>query len=424
MSASTSPPPTSVNVLDGELVQGPQAAFPLPMEAPTTSTNGHYSTRSRSNSASGSRKSPSYSLETPATAMPSQPQTTATMFEVTAIPGPDQVPLPVGDFPLFHPQQHPIPLLFPPVPPPSLSHSVFIHSIPTSEHAAFALGTRSIDPLTGRTRTNLPIPVPNLTKKSRGRRVPTDGSAGAGRADGTDAARMHVCKVEGCGKAFRRGEHLKRHIRSIHTHEKPFPCAFPGCTKFFNRHDNLLQHLKVHEPRVEPEEEPEEEDEDAEIDQLEDDDEEPTPPPPPRGRARTATRTRATINEAPKRTLRPRKRRKVEGRGSASPSPEPEGDEDSPSFGLAHAISLQTQQLQQQRYSSPYNNGDGEYLDIRRRQQESASRGGGGGDDDFVQSLSMVTVFGHNFGAGEANEFGGPSDLRTPIRDVELVGPM
>lgn len=31
---------------------------------------------------------------------------------------------------------------------------------------------------------------------------------------------MYVCKVEECGKCFSRGEHLKRHIRSIHTHEK------------------------------------------------------------------------------------------------------------------------------------------------------------------------------------------------------------
>ncbi|KAJ6479306.1 hypothetical protein C8R47DRAFT_614272 [Mycena vitilis] len=119
-----------------------------------------------------------------------------------------------------------------------------------------------------RARTNLPIPVPNLIKKSRGRRVPvvaslaglaspsansasssapgsTPGSStngGAGDANGTAAGgggapnangagggirgddekskRLHICKVEGCGKCFHRGEHLKRHIRSIHTHEK------------------------------------------------------------------------------------------------------------------------------------------------------------------------------------------------------------
>jgi hypothetical protein len=92
---------------------------------------------------------------------------------------------------------------------------------------------RSVAPLP------VPIPVPNLTKKSRGRRVPTvasmecggrggkhrgchhlsrdgDGDAG-GKWGGT---RMYTCKVNGCGKCFARGEHLKRHVRSIHTYEK------------------------------------------------------------------------------------------------------------------------------------------------------------------------------------------------------------
>jgi hypothetical protein len=73
-----------------------------------------------------------------------------------------------------------------------------------------------------RSRVVLPLPVPNLTKKSRGRRVPTqDGTAISGTSD-TDTmdVRMYVCKVESCRKCFHRGEHLKRHIRSIHTHEK------------------------------------------------------------------------------------------------------------------------------------------------------------------------------------------------------------
>ncbi|OJA11878.1 hypothetical protein AZE42_03268, partial [Rhizopogon vesiculosus] len=98
-----------------------------------------------------------------------------------------------------------------------------------------------------RIRTAPPIPVPNLTKKSRGRRVPTavddttEGEAIEGRK-----GRVYVCKVEDCGKCFSRGEHLKRHIRSIHTHEKPFDCPHPTCDKRFNRNDNLLQHLRVH----------------------------------------------------------------------------------------------------------------------------------------------------------------------------------
>ncbi|KAJ6541548.1 hypothetical protein B0H19DRAFT_1173544 [Mycena capillaripes] len=45
------------------------------------------------------------------------------------------------------------------------------------------------------------------------------------------AARLYTCKVPGCGKCFARGEHLKRHVRSIHTYEKPHKCPYPGCGK-------------------------------------------------------------------------------------------------------------------------------------------------------------------------------------------------
>ncbi|KIY68259.1 hypothetical protein CYLTODRAFT_351688 [Cylindrobasidium torrendii FP15055 ss-10] len=85
----------------------------------------------------------------------------------------------------------------------------------------------------------LPTPIPNLTKKSRGRRVPT-------ADDDPHDKRMYACPAVGCGKCFHRGEHLKRHIRSIHTNDKPFRCEERNCGKYFNRHDNLLQHLKVH----------------------------------------------------------------------------------------------------------------------------------------------------------------------------------
>lgn len=86
--------------------------------------------------------------------------------------------------------------------------------------------------------------------------------------------RAYVCRVNGCGKCFQRGEHLKRHIRSIHTNDKrtfpilcfifffdmqmqmlmiyfipcflAFKCPHPGCTKDFSRRDNLLQHTTIH----------------------------------------------------------------------------------------------------------------------------------------------------------------------------------
>lgn len=70
-----------------------------------------------------------------------------------------------------------------------------------------------------------PIPVPNLTKKSRGRRVPTAASPGAGKDgyEGGRNSRAYTCDAAGCGKCFARGEHLKRHVRSIHTYEKRKP---------------------------------------------------------------------------------------------------------------------------------------------------------------------------------------------------------
>ncbi|KAJ7847556.1 hypothetical protein B0H13DRAFT_2091805 [Mycena leptocephala] len=133
--------------------------------------------------------------------------------------------------------QDPPPAPEPTVPPLNSTQAIFVDASGDPSKPA------SLDTRISRTRTNLPIPVPNLIKKSRGRRVPIIAAS-----NGEDEAnkRLHVCKVEGCGKCFHRGEHLKRHIRSIHTHEKPFPCTFPSCHKFFNRHDNLLQHVKVH----------------------------------------------------------------------------------------------------------------------------------------------------------------------------------
>ncbi|KAF8079254.1 hypothetical protein FPV67DRAFT_1405168 [Lyophyllum atratum] len=115
----------------------------------------------------------------------------------------------------------------------------------------------------------IPVPIPNLTKKSRGRRVPTmedfTGEDGAqtppkptvNRKKGAAATaakgmRTYTCDVDGCGKLFARGEHLKRHIRSIHTYEKPHRCPYPGCGKDFSRHDNLGQHMRVHKDYAPP----------------------------------------------------------------------------------------------------------------------------------------------------------------------------
>ena len=68
-------------------------------------------------------------------------------------------------------------------------------------------------------RLSAPVPVPNLTKKSRGRRVPTAPMIIV-QGGVQKNMRMYRCTVEGCYKCFARGEHLKRHVRSIHTNEK------------------------------------------------------------------------------------------------------------------------------------------------------------------------------------------------------------
>lgn len=128
----------------------------------------------------------------------------------------------------------------------------------SSDTTSSASSLSSIHPISAAAVPS-PIPVPNLIKKSRGRHVPTVTQA---ESYGNLKARIHACEVDGCGKCFARGEHLKRHIRSIHTHDKRMShpssarffvdflsahkCPFPGCGKDFSRHDNLGQHMRVH----------------------------------------------------------------------------------------------------------------------------------------------------------------------------------
>ncbi|KZV93728.1 hypothetical protein EXIGLDRAFT_612682 [Exidia glandulosa HHB12029] len=98
----------------------------------------------------------------------------------------------------------------------------------------------------------LPTPEPGLVKASRGRAVPTQvelmdtGMPSGDARDGMPtihvvSPRSYVCPVSTCSKAFKRREHLRRHLRSIHTNEKPHKCPHAGCTKSFSRTDNLWQ---------------------------------------------------------------------------------------------------------------------------------------------------------------------------------------
>ena len=65
------------------------------------------------------------------------------------------------------------------------------------------------------TKLETPVPVPGLTKTSRGRIVPKKTETVV-----VDPSRPYWCSVVDCNKLFGRGEHLKRHIQSIHTPNK------------------------------------------------------------------------------------------------------------------------------------------------------------------------------------------------------------
>jgi len=46
------------------------------------------------------------------------------------------------------------------------------------------------------------------------------GTLAAGSLEAELRPRPFVCTIEGCGKAYIRAEHLKRHVRSIHANDK------------------------------------------------------------------------------------------------------------------------------------------------------------------------------------------------------------
>ncbi|KAI5150334.1 hypothetical protein ENBRE01_1435 [Enteropsectra breve] len=64
-------------------------------------------------------------------------------------------------------------------------------------------------------------------------------------ASANDLNRPFVCEHGMCRRAFKRYEHLKRHML-MHTGERPYKCSFPGCNRSFSRSDNLTAHYKIH----------------------------------------------------------------------------------------------------------------------------------------------------------------------------------
>lgn len=58
---------------------------------------------------------------------------------------------------------------------------------------------------------------------------------------GEDPSKNFVCTI--CHSRFKRREHLKRHMTTLHTADKPFVCG--ECGKKCSREDNLTQHFKT-----------------------------------------------------------------------------------------------------------------------------------------------------------------------------------
>lgn len=57
-----------------------------------------------------------------------------------------------------------------------------------------------------------------------------------------DDAKIFKCDL--CERRFKRQEHLKRHVSSLHMGERPYQCNI--CLKSFSRSDNLSQHKRTH----------------------------------------------------------------------------------------------------------------------------------------------------------------------------------
>lgn len=76
----------------------------------------------------------------------------------------------------------------------------------------------SISPPPSRRTSKANVKSPLKATRSRGRRVSNSPSV-AGQ-------KVFTCKHDDCGKVFKRSEHLKRHVRSIHTLEKRKLCYY------------------------------------------------------------------------------------------------------------------------------------------------------------------------------------------------------
>ncbi|KAI6124285.1 hypothetical protein EV401DRAFT_1943454 [Pisolithus croceorrhizus] len=94
---------------------------------------------------------------------------------------------------------------------------------------------------------------PFINKRSRGRQVPLSPDGKPVRVyckNGVIRARPFVCPYPGCAKTFSRNEHVKRHIRCLHSDDEGWTCQYGGdmCRKTFTRKDNYQQHVRKDHP--------------------------------------------------------------------------------------------------------------------------------------------------------------------------------
>ncbi|KAJ4373128.1 hypothetical protein N0V83_003419 [Neocucurbitaria cava] len=49
-----------------------------------------------------------------------------------------------------------------------------------------------------------------------------------------------------CHQRFVRPEHLRRHVKTVHSNDREYPCKVPQCSRVFSRGDNLRDHYWTH----------------------------------------------------------------------------------------------------------------------------------------------------------------------------------
>lgn len=85
--------------------------------------------------------------------------------------------------------------------------------------------------------------LPQLRLATRGRKTMLDSKSANNKVKEGRIERAFSCNMPKCGRAFKRAEHLKRHMRT-HTGEKKYMCSV--CDKKFSRSDNVRQHQVTH----------------------------------------------------------------------------------------------------------------------------------------------------------------------------------